>query len=43
MTSIQGVVIIIILVIIEFILFGIKSSIDKLVDEIKKRNDKDVL
>ncbi len=43
MNTLQGVAIIIILVIIEFILFGIKSSIDKLVDEIKKRNNKDVL
>ena len=42
MTNIQGTAIIIILVIIEFALFGIKSSIDKLVDEIKKKDNKDV-
>ena len=42
MTNIQGTAIIIILVIIEFALFEIKSSIDKLVDEIKKKDNKDV-
>jgi len=43
MTNFQISVIIINLIFIEFILSGIKSSIDKLVDEIKKRNNKDVL
>ena len=43
MTNFQISIIIINLVFIEFTLSAIKSSIDELVDEIKKRNDKDVL